>query len=244
MSQEIFIAYSGLRNRALSLEVLANNLSNLAVTGFKKDVLYSTVFNRVRQISNDPMEIAASDAASSEKTIVDFSPGNLVRTGNPLHVALAGDGFFVVDTPSGSKYTRNGAFSLNSEKEIVTSDGFPVLGENGRIRVDGPSLEIGAGGEVSVGGVQAGKLKIVQFEDLGRLKKAGGAFFEAPADSILLPPAKLDVRQAHLEQANVEPMQAVSEMISLLRSFEMLSQAIRSVSNEVNKKVIDEVART
>jgi flagellar basal-body rod protein FlgF len=244
MSQELFIAYSGLRSRAQSLEVLANNLSNLAVNGFKKDVLYSTVFNRVRQYSNDPLEIAASQAASSEKTVVDFSAGSLVRTGNPLHVALAGDGFFVADTPAGPRYTRNGAFSLNSDKEIVTSDGFPVLGENGRIRVEGSNVDIGPGGEISVAGVIAGRLKIVQFEDLSQLKKIGGSLFEAPNDENLVPPAKLDVRQAHLEQSNVEPMQAVSEMISLLRSFEMLSQAIRSISNDVNKKVIDEVART
>jgi flagellar basal-body rod protein FlgF len=244
MSQEIFIAYSGLRSRAQSLEVLANNLSNLAVNGFKKDVLYSTVFNRVRQFSGDPMEIAASEAAFAERTVIDFSPGSLVRTGNPLHVALAGDGFFVVDTPAGDRYTRNGSFSLNSDKEIVTSEGYPVLGENGRVRVDGSSVEIGPGGEISVGGVLAGRLKVVQFEDLSKLSKIGGALFQAPADAILQPPAKLDVRQAHLEQANVDPMQAVSEMISLLRSFEMLSQAIRSVSNDVNKKVIDEVART
>ena len=101
----------------------------------------------------------------------DFSIGQLKETGNPLDLALTGEGFFVVETPQGLRYTRNGNFRLNQARELITGEGFHVMAENPkqkdnprRIVLQEGSVQVGQNGQISVDGVMSAKLKLVAFK--------------------------------------------------------------------------------
>jgi len=243
MNHALYIAFAGLNSRAQAVDITANNMANLGVPGFKKDRVYYNIFNQVAQHSRNELEVALADSLVAERTFIDFSMGELVATGNPLDLALSEEGFFVLDTPQGPRYTRNGAFRLNEEGELVTGAGFPLMGEGGELVIPEGDIQISQEGLISVEGVQVDRLEIVHFEDLSQLKKEGNSLFVASQDAHQRPPVSLTVHQGYLERANLNPIEGVSEMISLMRSFETLSLAIRSMIERVNKSVTEEVGR-
>ena len=105
-------------------------------------------------------------------TIIDFAQGTLQTTGNPLDVAIEGDGFFAIQQNDGTTYTRNGGFVLNKNKELVTKNGAKVLGESGPIIINGTQINIDADGTIRVDGNLAGKLKIVSFTNPEQLTRS------------------------------------------------------------------------
>ena len=110
----------------------------------------------------------------------DFSQGNLQQTGNPLDLAMEGSGFFAVQAPNGVQYTRNGNFHLTKTGALVTAQGFPVLGDKGAITLPQGDAEIGPSGAISVDGVVAGQLKLVDFDSSVPLTSLGNAYYSAP----------------------------------------------------------------
>ncbi len=243
MNHALYIAFSGLQSRAQAVDVAANNMANMSVPGFKKDRVYYNTFNRVAEHSRNELEISLADSRVAEKTVIDFSVGELVATGNSLDLALSEEGFFVVDTPQGERYTRNGAFRLNPERELITGAGFSLMGEGGELVIPQGDIRISQEGLISVEGVEVGRLQIVHFEDLSQLSKEGSSLFKASREAQQRPPVLLTVHQGYLEHANLNPIEGVASMVSLMRSFESLSLAIRSLIERVNQKVTDEVGR-
>ena len=241
MNHGIYIAAAGMKSRMEALTVASNNVANAGTVGFKKDRVFFGIFNRV---NGSNLEKALADSAVAEATRTNFGIGPLMRTSNPLNLALAEDGFFTVQTPQGVRYTRAGEFSLNSRRQMVTPQGLPVLGENGRPIVLPPGqVEIGPQGDVQADGVVAGRLKIVHFEDLSLLRKNGNVLFEALPGAVETRPQRLTVKQGFLERSNVNPVAGMADALANMRSFEFLARALHSISNEVDKKAIDEVGR-
>ena len=116
-------------------------------------------------------------------TPLDLSAGAIEQTGNPLDVAIKGDGFFAVQTPAGERYTRNGAFEINAQGQLVTSDGHPVLGESGPITF-GPEeggVEHRADGAVSTSQGERGRIRLVRFDNPQALDNEGANLFASPA---------------------------------------------------------------
>ena len=111
MSDALIDAYSALDARMKVVDVIANNLANANTTGYKRDFAH----------------IFQDETRFDTGTQVDVSPGDIVSTGNELDAAINGPGFFVIQTPDGIRYTRNGSFSMNADGELVTKDGMPVL---------------------------------------------------------------------------------------------------------------------
>ena len=243
MNHGLYIAFAGLKSRAQAMDVATNNLANLNVAGFKKDRVYYNIFNKVNDVSSNELERALGDSLVAQETTVDFSMGDLVRTGNPLHLALSEEGFFAVETPQGIRYTRSGALQLNDRREIANSQGFPLLGQTRPIVVPEGQIQISPSGTVSVENAVVGQLKVVHFDDLSQLKKEGSSLFMAPQGLREREPLALNVQQGYLEQANVNPVQGIAEMISLMRSFEMLSLTVRSMIDQVNRNVTNDVGR-
>lgn len=241
MNHGIYIAASGMKARMEALNVASNNVANAGTVGFKKDRIFFGIFNRV---NGSPLENALADSAVAESTRTNFAAGPLMRTSNPLNLALAEEGFFAVQTPQGVRYTRAGDFTLNSRRQLVTPQGFEVLGENDRPIVLPPGqVEIGPQGDVQADGVAAGRLKIVHFQDLNQLRKTGDVLFEALPGAVLRPPERLTVKQGFLERSNVNPVAGMADALANMRSFEFLARALHSLSNDVDKKAIDEVGR-
>jgi flagellar basal-body rod protein FlgF len=141
--------------------------------------------------------------------------------GTPTHLALAGPGFFTVELPDGkSAYTRNGAFHLNSQGELVTTDGWKLVSDGGPITLPKPTfpISINEAGEVIQEGKNLGKLQIANFSNPSKdLKFSGGGFFE-PKDNSIQPEqisGETRVLQGFLESSNVN---VVSEMVSMIQA--------------------------
>src|SRR5262249_3459591 len=119
----------------------------------------------------------------------DFRTGPILQTGNPLDLAINGDAFFVVQTPRGERYTRNGAFQLDATGRVVTSEGYAVQSEAGPIQfqVNDSKIAISDDGTIRVregadtrSDAQRGKLRLVRFDQVARLQKDGASLFAAP----------------------------------------------------------------
>jgi len=250
MNHTIFMAYAGLRSREQALEVMTNNIANINTTGFKGQRHYFQVRENNRSDAYSELAEAINGPIVDVRSGTDFSIGQLKETGNPLDLALTGEGFFVVETPQGLRYTRDGSFRLNMAGELITNEGFKVMAEERPdekkprpIVLPEGKVAVGENGQISVDGVMSAKLKLAAFEDLTQLKRLGGSLFEAPPSAVQVPPANSEVASGFLEQANINSVKSLAEVVNLMRSFEMLTRAIRSLTNDVDQKIINEVGR-
>jgi flagellar basal-body rod protein FlgF len=239
MDQAAVIAASGLRSRMQALDLLSNNLANSSTGGFKLDREFYTLYSAEGE-GGDPSQTTLPEVKSQW---TDFSQGTLTATGSPLDVALNGQGFFVVDGPSGPLYTRNGSFHVSSTGQLITSEGYPVQGTSGAIQVRSQShVEIGGDGTVNQDGASVGQLKIVDFDNRGILEKTAGSFFTNTQPKVTPVAAKATVSQGQLEQSNVQPAETAVRLVGVMRQFEMLQKAI-TLTTDMSKQAIQEVAR-
>jgi flagellar basal-body rod protein FlgF len=247
MSGGMYLAAAGALVQQLRLEVLSNNVANINTTGYKSDrSIFQIPEGTESQVFETPVEgiQTLSPYAPPFSTEIDFSQGALRQTGNTLDVAINGDGFFSIQTPDGVQYTRQGSFTLDAEGVLVTPDGFPVLGEGGNITMEEGTVEIDTEGSVYVNGDEVDRLQITDFLDRGSLKKAGNGRFIAPeAAARAERPDGTTVNQGHLETANVNPVQAMTEMIETSRAFEAYQKVIQS-ADEATAKSINDVGKT
>jgi flagellar basal-body rod protein FlgG len=215
----------------LRMEVLANNLANINSTGFKKDLLFQEMLDE----ASDP---AAPDVDAATFTyMVDFSDGPLQATGNTLNLALEGRGFFAVSTPEGTRYTRNGNFTIALDGTIVTQAGYPVQGVQGVLHVPDPQrtdrskIVVSEQGEIALGTQPIGKLRIVDFPNLGVLKKTEQSLFAADPLSPVIEKTDLStrVRQGYLEGSNVDGLREMIDMVELVRTFEAEQKVVQAL---------------
>jgi flagellar basal-body rod protein FlgF len=242
-------AASGLRARMESLNLLANNLANSETGGYKSDREFYSLF--VAPEATDPSTgpLDPTTVPVVEKNWTDFSQGTVRLTGNPTDLALQGKGFFAVNAPSGTLYTRNGAFRVSSAGVLTNSDGYTVRAvTTGKpIAVD-PALPItiAADGTVTQAGQPVAKLEVVDFDKPETLSKQGGNYFRAPntTDPALLPRASTttEVQQGKLESSNVGTAESTVRLVNIMRQFEMLQHAV-TIAADMNKQATQEVAR-
>ncbi len=178
-----------------------------------------------------------------EKLETDFSQGNLQSTGNQLDFAFSGKGFFTVETPAGTRYTRDGSFKLNSEKELVTAEGYVVTGTEGPIVIDGTVVAVNESGEILVDGQLVNKFKISAFENSRDMRKTGEGLYTFEKG---LEPVEGEfegaVVQGHLENSNVDPVKEMVEMMTLFRGYESSQRMVRAYDESIGKAV-NEVGR-
>jgi flagellar basal-body rod protein FlgF len=235
---------AGMSTKMVRMEILANNLANIETLGFKRDRAFS-----------EELDAAAAQSAADGSgdlvihQVVDYSEGSLKQTNNQLDLAIQGRGFFVLDTPSGPRYTRNGNFQLGLDGTILSSGGYPVSGTNGKLqlpdvhRLTQGSVQVSETGEVTVDKQIVGQLRVVDFQDYTQLMKDDQALFTAPAEAgpVEGPGRLTGIRQGYVEESNVEGIEEMVSMIDLSRSFEAEQKAIQTIdtslgqSNEVGK---------
>jgi len=206
-------------------DYVTHNLANANTPGYKAERL---IF--VRRPETDSM---AEDSFSHDPVVlIDHSPGTLQKSGNPLDVAIQGEGYFVIETKDGERYTRNGSFTLNQNGELITMSGNAVLGEGGRITISGKKIEISNAGAVNVDGSEVGKLKIVDFKKRDALVKRGAGLFEASAKAEQAALENPEVRSGYLETSNVQAVKEMIEMIDIQRSFEAYLKIMQTMSEQ------------
>jgi flagellar basal body rod protein FlgG len=231
------------------LEVQNNNLANINTVGFKgqfivpamqnfDSTLASAVQERDPYARGDQLQVSN---VSEVKTQIDFSPGAIQQTGNPLDVALrAPTDFFVVNTPQGPLYTRAGNFTLNANSELVTQDGFQVQGDGGAINVQGLPASITSDGSVRAGNQPVGRLRVVRFENTNGLVPTEGARFKASGAQ----PTTVEPRmEPHsIEMSNVSAISGMVDLITTNRAFDAYTKAAQSLDT-LNQTAISQVGR-
>jgi flagellar basal-body rod protein FlgF len=244
MDQLSALAASGLRSRMESLDLLSNNLANTTTAGYKADREYYGLYigEGADMDAADPL---ASKFPVIERQWTDFSQGLLEPTGNPTDLALDAKGFFIVKGPNGPLYTRGGSFHITNEGWLATKDGYPLLSNEGRPieLLPGMPFEVTLDGFVVQSGVPIGKVGIVDFKDPMVLVKQSGTLFRNTSDTVNpVPAAGTNVHQGKLEASNTGTADATVRLVGVMRQYEIMQKAI-SVSTEMNRKAIEEVAR-
>ncbi len=235
-------AVRGCLKEELRMDVIANNLANASVPGFKKDRV--SFQNLLIQQSMGAQQVNAPVNRNSLVHVApDLSQGDLRFTGNMLDFAINGMGFFKVMTPNGIRYTRKGNFTVDATGNLITQEGYQVLGKGGTLNVMNKQVEVDDRGRVLVDGSELDQLDIVSFGDGARLVKEGkGLFRKDPGINEEPFPAESAVRQGYLENSNVNIAEEMVEMIHSLRAFESYQRAIK-VLEHLDNKVTNEVAR-
>jgi flagellar basal-body rod protein FlgF len=235
------IAASGLRARMESLDLLANNVANASTGGYKADREFYSLYVAPEAASNDPL----ASMPVIERPWVDHQQGNVHATGNPLDVAISGNGFFAVNGPSGPLYTRNGNFRLAPDGKLTTAEGYAIRDPQGApitLQAARP-IEISRDGTVTQDGAIIGKLEVVDFTSTAGLSKQGSNYFRL-SDPAMRPsaPAGASLQQGSLEASNTGTAEAAVRLVSVMRQFEMLQKAV-SIGGDMNKRAIEEVAK-
>lgn len=200
------------------MAILANNLANVNTPGYKADqVSFSVVLDEATGLP---------DITASQFT--EMTAGPLEQTAGRLDVAIQGDGFFVVDTPDGRRFTRDGGFQLSGDGTLVTAEGHPVLGSGGPVVVDteaGP-VSIDARGKVWVDGSEVDTLQVVRFPDGQPPAKVGGNLFDGTGDTPVETPRLV---QGAIERSNVSPILEMSRMIEIARGYEAYQKLVQTL---------------
>lgn len=243
MIRGIYSAASGMVAEMLRNDTIANNLANANTAGYKKDIAISQEFQNVliQRINDGPQvpTIGSLGRGAMVSEIATIHTSGLMRpTGNSLDVAIEGKGYFTVETPNGLRYTRNGTFSRSSQGELVTGEGFRVMGENGPIRIEGGTVTIAEDGRVQVDGIDVNRMRLVDFADERRLVKEGSSLLIAPND--VAPQAASGLlRQGMLEMSNVNVVSEMVNMISGYRAYEVNAKVVQAHDQLLDKAVND-----
>jgi flagellar basal-body rod protein FlgF len=233
------------------LDVIANNIANINTAGFKTD---GAVFEEFISPTARADNFLAADRRVSfvqdRATWIDLSQGPLERTGNSLDVAIDGRGFLVVQTPRGERYTRNGALKINNTGQLVTSEGFQVLGEAGPITFQPKDREItiSADGTISVRegnnatiDSQRGQLRVVSFAQPGRMQKEGSSTLKAPNGVTPQSDKTSRVLQGTVEKSNVRSVMEMTRMIEVTRTYTQIA-ALLSQQADLQRTAIEKLA--
>ncbi|MFG0333390.1 MAG: flagellar basal-body rod protein FlgG [Maioricimonas sp. JB049] len=252
MLRALYTSATGMKAQELLIDNTANNLANVNTTGFKRshldfaDLLYTTLEQPGTEVAagqTSPTGLQIGSGVRAAATTKIFTPGSFEQTNNALDVAIEGDGFFKVQLPSGeARYTRDGAFRIDGDGRLVTTDGY--LLDSAVTIQDGISLSklsIGADGTVTgiLAGtpdatVNLGQIQLARFLNAAGLSNEGGNLYAATAASgqeVLGTPGENglgSIRQGFLEGSNVEVVTELISLISAQRAYEVNSRAIRA----------------
>lgn len=244
MLRGLYTATQGLMVLNVMQEVTANNLANANSVGYKKDTVVSTSFpNMLLYKLEDPNEDKPvrvgniSTGVRIAEVVTDYSKGVQREAEGGTGMAVTGEGYFTVNTPQGERYTRNGEFSISTDGKIVSTDGYPLLGQNGEITVDSAGYWVGQDGAVYSGGKKVDELKVVYFA--ADPAKEGSSLFrgEDPQDV-----ANPRVMQGFLEESNASPLEETIQMIAVMRAYEA-NQKVIQTNDSTLEKAVNEIAR-
>ena len=238
-----YSALSGMQARLADLDRLASDIANVGTSGYKTERAATVAAER-------PSFRAALDSAvdvTTGGTRLDFRPGTIGTTGRDLDAAIEGAGFFVVNTPNGERYTRNGSFVRRGDGVLTTSDGLPIVAEGTtqppkEIKVGTGTISITEDGTVKAGDVVAGKLKLVAFGSETDIERESGTRFRAKPG---VTPAAATPRivGGALEQSNVTMVDRMVTLTEVQRTFEALQRGVSMLMNEIDARAIGELGR-
>ncbi|MEI9929693.1 MAG: flagellar basal-body rod protein FlgF [Rhizomicrobium sp.] len=228
MDNSLLVSLSQQLTAYQSMDVIANNVANVSTPGYRRE---EPMFQEyIAQMPPGEGETGKQTLSFVEDTGLarDMSEGPRTNTGAPFDVAIHGKGFFVVQTPSGNRYTRDGHFGLDTSGQIVDDSGNPVQGDGGAISIstDDGDIHIGQDGTVSGKNGQLAKLKVVAFPNEAALQKDGANNFisaATPNDA-----TDFTLTQGTIEGSNVQPVVEISHMIEVMRAYQATATLTKS----------------
>ena len=261
MWRGLYTAGTGMITESKRTDTLANNLANANTTGFKRDEAISREFEPmlIKRINdginkNDVTSFKQFHVGDQYPTVgtlglgsyideiaTEHSQGAFETTGNPLDLAISGNGFFAIQTENGVRYTRDGNFYKSARGQIQTVNGQMVLGRNGQgitIPEETVSIMVGAQGEVYADGQQVGQLQFVQFNNRRAVLKQGNNLYY-PQEGVQPQPATGEIQQGLLERSNTNVVSEMVELINNHRLYEAGSKAVTTQDAMLDKSVND-----
>lgn len=224
MENVAYVALSHQTALERQMAVTANNVANMSTPAFKaQDILFNEYLVEPKKSDDISM---VSDFATFRRT----QQGPMQTTGNPLDLALQGNGYFVIETADGQQYTRAGNFALNDKAELVTQNGRIVLSDSGPLVVPpgDTQLVISKDGTVSTheSGV-LGRLQLASFENDQELLEVGDGLYKAEGLKVL-PAENTTIHQSMLEGSNVEPIKEMNRMIEISRAYQSAQRLLQT----------------
>lgn len=247
MLRGLYTAASAMATQRSKMDVVTNNIVNAQTTGFKKDTVISSSFDNVMLQEMDAEKVLnyrRGVGPYSFGTYVDrvhtgFSQGMPQVTGKQTDLAIYGDGFFVIETGAGERYTRAGNFEVDEAGYLVTDAGDFVLGENGRIEIGAGEFSVSSQGSITVDNTEIDKLRIVTFADPDGLQKQGGNLY---AGAGAFEATEFKLVQGHLEGSNVEVADELVKMLTTYRAYEA-SQKVLTMTDDTLGLAVNDIGR-
>jgi len=237
MDAAMYKALSGAVVEMRRLETASQDLANINTAGYKAQRLaFSEVLAKRVPPEDRPGGFVA---VAGQRT--NLHQGAIEGSGNPFHLALEGDGYFVIQTPRGERYTRNGSFTLRADGTLITPGGDAVLGEGGPLQLSGASVAVSPDGTVRSDSNEIGKLRLVRFNDGAKAEKEGANLFRSDGANIT-DTSDARVVQGHLEQSNVGAVDSMVALIAINRNFESYQRAMKLLDS-VTEKMLSDSAR-
>ena len=222
------------------MDLIANNIANINTTGFKAQ----------RAIFVDYMMPSGSQAGSADQmamptdygTYRDTATGPIQITGNPLDVALSGEGYLTVQGPNGTLYTRGGNLAISNDGTLTDQAGHPVLDESGSpivVQQDDKEIAIAKDGVISARRGELAKIGIVKFANPNDLQPQGAGLYNTTDPA--LPDPDTSIQQGALEGSNVQPITEMSQMIDVQRNYETVANLMQT-QNDDEKDMISKLS--
>jgi flagellar basal-body rod protein FlgF/flagellar basal-body rod protein FlgG len=251
MDSGLYAAYSGLLARTQALDTAANNLANAGTSGFRAQRDY---FRGVLAGSIENSGSAGSQVGQAVNSFgilggngLDLRQGQLATTGNPLDLAVEGEGFFAVQTSHGTRYTRDGGFTRSATGVLQTQQGEAVLdAQNNPITLPTGAVSVSADGSVAVstaeGSTIVGQVGVFTFANPSALSAEGTNRFVA-ADGQTPIAATGTIHEGALEGANEDAVHGTMNMILVQRQAEMMQKALSVFHNDFDKTAAEELSK-
>ncbi|HPI94012.1 MAG TPA: flagellar basal-body rod protein FlgF [Deltaproteobacteria bacterium] len=242
MDQGMYTAAAGAIAMEERLNIISNNVANLNTIGFKKDHISFQQFSKVldtSMLAQGQYQVIPIDVIALNPSI-DVTPGAPMETGSPLDVAITGEGFFVVNTDDGPRYTRAGSFQLTTDNALVTTQGYRVQGEGGDISIDTSTgngvIGIDTTGKITYDDTDVDTLQVVRIPPEALVRK-GNNLFDVKAGYTPEPVENPSMTQSYLESANVEPVKEMVEMIATQRAYDAFQKMIKSANDAYSSSI-------
>jgi flagellar basal-body rod protein FlgG len=220
MVNGIHTATKNLHTKMKNIDIVANNLANINTIGYKREIPFSEVISR--------------EDLKGYTQLTDFKEGTFKKTNNPFDLAISKNGFFVVQTDRGEELTKSGKFTLSNDGFLVNDKGNKVLGMNGEINImesvfnSQKEVKITKNGEIKVGEEVLDKLKIVQLDSQKNVKRTENQNYYLPDNNYqIAEDENFEIRQGYLEEANVNPVIEMQQMIEINQDFESAQKMVR-----------------
>lgn len=239
MLRGLYTAAAGSTALRARMDVLTNNIVNADTIGYKRDELISSSFASVMiERINDPYVVNESRELGPysfgthiDEVCTDYTQGNMEATGKQTDLAITGDGFFVIGTPDGERYTRSGAFNVDSDGNLVNGDGFYLLGEDGQINVGSEDFSVDSKGIVTADGSAKGTIRMVEFQQTSVLRKQGDNLYYSYGGEIPAAAENSVIMQGYQESSNVDIANEMVDMMTVYRAYEA-NQKILTMTDE------------